>query len=209
MTIPKKVYISNTTELGEVYTKDELSEIYDFCKDKGLYLFIDGARLAHALVSEKCDYGLKDLTNLCDIFYLGGTKNAFLFSEALIIVNDDLKNHFINLQKQKGQLMAKSFVPGIMFETVFAKEDGYLIGAKVAYDMAKDLALGIVEKGYDLAYPFESNQIFVKLSQKELERWKSIAMFETMGQKDEKIIARLVTTYRTKKSDIDGFLSKI
>lgn len=209
MTVPRKVYISNTTELGEVYTKKELSEIYDFCKENDLYLFMDGARLAHALVSEKCDYSLKDLANLCDIFYLGGTKNGFLYAEAIVIVNDDLKKHFINLQKQKAQLMAKSFVPGIMFETVFAKEDGYLEGARIAYQMAKELANGIVEKGYDLAYPFESNQVFVKLNQDELKNWQKIAQFETMGEIDGKTIARLVTTYRTSKSDIEGFLSQI
>lgn len=209
MTVPKKVYISNTTEFGEVYRKKELEEIYGFCKENGLYLFIDGARLAHALVSEKCDYTIEDLANLCDIFYLGGTKNGFLYAEALVIVNDNLKKHFINLQKQKAQLMAKSFVPCIMFETVFAKEDGYLEGARIAYQMAKDLAAGITEKGYELAYPFESNQVFVKLSKDQLNAWKNIAQFEIMGQIDGKIIARLVTSYRTSKSDINGFISQI
>ena len=209
MTVPKKVYISNTTELGEVYTKKELTEIYDFCKENGLYLFMDGARLAHALASEKCDYELKDLANLCDIFYLGGTKNGFLFAEALVIVNDDLKKNFINLQKQKAQLMAKGFVAGIMFETVFAKEDGYLEGARLAYDMAKKLAQGLVNKNYELAYPFESNQVFVKLSEDELKKWQEIANFEIMSDMDDKIIIRLVTTYRTKEDEIEGFLSLI
>ncbi|WP_235821487.1 PLP-dependent aminotransferase family protein [Anaerococcus urinomassiliensis] len=105
--------------------------------------------------------------------------------------------------------MAKSFIPGIMFEAVFGKEDGYLEGARIAYQMAKDLATGIVEKGYDLAYPFESNQVFVKLSQDELKNWQNIAQFEIMGEIDGKTIARLVTTYRTSKSDIEGFLSHI
>lgn len=209
MTVPKKVYISNTTELGEVYSKKELTEIYDFCKEKGLYLFMDGARLAHALVSEKCDYDLKDLANLCDIFYLGGTKNGFLFGEALVIVNDDLKKNFINLQKQKAQLMAKGFVPGIMFETVFEKEGGYLEGAKIAYNMAKKLANGLIDKNYELAQPFESNQIFVKLSKNELKKWQDTAYFETMGEIDKKTIARLVTTYRTSEADVEGFLSQI
>lgn len=133
VTVPKKVYISNTTELGEVYTKKELEDIYNFCKENNLYLFIDGARLAAALVSEKCDYDISDLCNFCDIFYLGGTKNGLIFGEALVIVNDDLKKSFINLQKQKGYLLAKGFVPGIMFETVFAKEDDYTKGADHAY----------------------------------------------------------------------------
>ncbi len=76
VTVPKKVYISNTTELGEVYTKKELEDIYNFCKENNLYLFIDGARLAAALASEKCDYDISEFCKLCDVFYLGGTKNG-------------------------------------------------------------------------------------------------------------------------------------
>lgn len=209
VTVPRKVYISNTTELGEVYTKKELTEIYDFCKKNDLYLFIDGARLAAALASEKCDYEISDLCNLCDIFYLGGTKNGLMFGEALVIVNDELKKNFINLQKQKGYLLAKGFVAGIMFETIFAHENGYTAGADHAFKMAKILAHGFIEKGYELAYPFESNQVFVKLSVSEVEKFKKIAAFELMGDIDKYKIARFVTTYRTSKKDIEGFLASI
>lgn len=209
VTVPKKVYISNTTELGEVYTKKELEDIYNFCKENNLYLFIDGARLAAALASEKCDYQISDLSKLCDIFYLGGTKNGLMLGEALVIVNDELKKNFINLQKQKGYLLAKSFVPGIMFETVFKKENGYVDGATNAYKMAKKLAQGFVDKEYELAYPFESNQVFVKLSDSEIDKFKDFAAFELMGDMDGKKIARFVTTYRTSIEEVDGFLSKI
>lgn len=209
LTVPKKVYISNTTELGEVYRKKELEEIYNFCKENGLYLFMDGARLAHALASQKCDYKLEDIPNLCDIFYLGGTKNGFLFTEALVIVNDKLKKNFINLQKQKGSLMAKTFVAGIMYETVFAKENGYLEGAENAYKMAEILANGIVKKGFDLAYSFESNQIFVKIKNEDLEKWQEFASFEIMEKENRTNVVRLVTSYRTKKEDVEGFLAKI
>lgn len=209
VTKPKKVYISNTTELGEVYSKKELKEIYDFCKANGLYLFIDGARIAHALVSEKCDYDIRDLCDLCDIFYLGGTKNGLLYGEALVIVNDYLKKDFINLQKQKAALMAKGFVTGIMFETVFAKKGGYLEGAQIAYNMAKRLADGFIKKGYKLTYPFESNQVFVRLSDDKLKDFEKIAFFELMGKIEDDNIARFVTTYRTRDVDVDGFLSQI
>ena len=209
VTVPKKIYISNTTELGEVYTKKELEDLYEFAKANDLYLFMDGARLAHALASDKCDYTLKDLTKLCDIFYLGGTKNGLMFAEAIVIVNDDLKKNFINLQKQKGYLLAKSFVPGIMFETIFREENTYIKGAKHAFVMAKSLANGLINKGYDLTYPFESNQVFVKVDDKTLTNWESIAKFETMGRLDDKNIVRLVTTYRTKEEDVDGFLNTI
>ena len=209
MTVPKKVYISNTTEVGTLYKKKELEEIYNYCKENGLYLFIDGARMAAALASEDCDYDLKDLTKLCDIFYLGGTKAGLLFGEALVVVNDELKKDMNNLIKQKGTMLAKGFISGIMWETVFKDPDFYLKGSKKAYKMAKILADALDKRGYDLAYPFESNQIFVLLDEKTLEKWQKVAKFEITGQKDGKKIVRLVTTFRTKEEEIKGFLEEI
>lgn len=209
MTVPKKVYISNTTEVGTLYKKKELEEIYTYCKANDLYLFIDGARMAAALASEDCDYDLKDLTKLCDIFYLGGTKAGLLFGEALIVVNDDLKKDLNNLIKQKGTMLAKGFISGIMWETVFKDKDFYLKRSKKAYQMAKILTDGLHKKGYDLAYPFESNQIFVLLDDNKLNKWQKIAKFEITGQKEGKTIARLVTTFRTTEEEVKGFLEEI
>ncbi|WP_297788320.1 beta-eliminating lyase-related protein [uncultured Anaerococcus sp.] len=208
-TSPKKVYISNTTELGEVYTKREIEEIYSFCKDNGLYLFIDGARIASALVADKCDYTLKDLSSMCDIFYLGGTKVGFIFGEAIVIKNEDLKKDFLKLIKQKGAMLAKGFVSGIMWERVFSEEGFYLRGSKLAFARAKELAIGLENLGYDLAYPFSSNQVFVKVSDDTVAKWQKIAHFEIMGEDDQYKLARLVTSFRTKASDVEGFLNEI
>ncbi len=106
-------------------------------------------------------------------------------------------------------LMAKTFVAGIMYETVFAKENGYLETAEIAYKMAEILANGIVKKGFDLAYPFESNQIFVKIDDEDLEKWQEFASFEIMEKENGANIVRLVTSYRTKKEDVEGFLAKL
>lgn len=209
MTVPKKVYISNTTELGTLYKKKELEEIYSYSQENNLYLFMDGARMAAALASEKCDYTLKDLTKLCDIFYLGGTKAGLLFGEALVVVNDELKKDLNNLIKQKGTMLAKGFISGIMWEKVFEDSDFYLKGSKKAYQMAKILAEGLNSKGYDLAYPFESNQVFVKLDEENLKKWQKIAAFEITGQKDGKTVARLVTTFRTREEEVKNFLEEI
>ncbi len=209
MTVPKKVYISNTTELGTLYKKKELEEIYSYSQENNLYLFMDGARMAAALASEKCDYELKDLTKLCDIFYLGGTKAGLLFGEALVVVNDELKKDLNNLIKQKGTMLAKGFISGIMWEKVFEDEQFYLKGSKKAYQMAKILAEGLDSKGYDLAYPFESNQVFVKLDEENLKKWQKIAAFEITGQKDGKKVARLVTTFRTREEEVKNFLEEI
>ena len=207
-TVPRKVYISNTTEVGTLYSKKDLEELYDFCKKHDLYLFMDGARLAHAMANEKSDLKFKDLTKLCDIFYFGGTKNGLMFGEALVIVNDDLKKNFRNLQKQKGAMLAKGFVTGIMFERLF-QDDLYMKGAKKAYKMAEKLAKGFEEKGYKLAYEFESNQVFVEISDKDIKKWEEFAYFEVGEKRADKFVARFVTTYKSKEKEIEEFLERI
>lgn len=210
MTVPRTVYISNTSELGTVYTKREIEDIHNFCKNNGLYLFIDGARMAAAIVSEKSNLNLEDLPRICDSFTLGGTKNGFLLGEAVVIVNDDLKRGFLNLKKQKGAMLAKGFVTGIMFETVFAMEDGYLKGARHAHKMAETLAKGLEAKGIELYQSFESNQIFIERTDKEVENLKEIAVFEVTGiSENGKNIVRFVTTYRTTKEEVEGLIENI
>lgn len=207
-TVPRKVYISNTTEVGTLYSKKDLEEIYDFCKKHDLYLFMDGARLAHAMANEKSDLKFKDLTKLCDIFYFGGTKNGLMFGEVLVIVNDNLKKNFRNLQKQKGAMLAKGFVTGIMFERLF-QDDLYIKGAKKAYKMAEKLAKGFEEKGYKLAYEFNSNQVFVEISKEDIKKLEEFAYFEVGEKREDKFVARFVTTYKSKEKEIEEFLERI
>ena len=107
MVQPKLVYISNSTELGTVYSKDELEKLSDFCKEYDLYLYLDGARLGAALVSEKNDLTLKDIASLTDAFYIGGTKNGALFGEALVIIKEELKKDFRYMIKRHGGMFAK------------------------------------------------------------------------------------------------------
>lgn len=210
MTVPRTVYISNTTELGTLYTKDEIEKIYKFCQYNDLYLFIDGARMAAALVSEKANLSLEDIPRMCDIFTLGGTKNGFLLGEAIVIVNNDLKRGFLNLKKQKGAMLAKGFVTGIMFETVFGMEDGYLKGARHAHEMARKLAEGLEKKGLKLYQEFESNQIFLERTDEEMEELQKIAVFDiTDTSENGNGVARFVTTYRTTEEEVKGLIEDI
>ncbi len=91
---PGMVYISNPTEVGTLYNKEELTELSAACYELGLYLFVDGARMAYGLTSPANDLSLQDYAALCDVFYLGGTKCGALFGEAVVITNDDLKPDF-------------------------------------------------------------------------------------------------------------------
>lgn len=159
MVQPKLVYLSNTTELGTQYTKKELEEISRFCRLKGLYLFLDGARLGSALTSSVNDLTMADLADLTDVFYIGGTKNGALFGEALVIRNDALKQDFRYLIKQNGGLLAKGWLLGIQFETLFTDGLFYQL-AEHANEAAKIMKQRLESYGISFLSSSVSNQLF-------------------------------------------------
>ena len=159
MVQPGLVYISNPTENGTTYSKSELEELSKVCRECGLPLFMDGARLGYGLVSKDSDLSLADIARLCDVFYIGGTKIGALFGEAVVIINDDLKKDFRYMIKQKGGLLAKGRLLGIQFETLF--EDGlYYEISNHAVEMAMMIREAFVEKGFSLRYDSKTNQQF-------------------------------------------------
>ena len=120
---PGMVYISNPTEVGTLYNKEELTELSAACYELGLYLFVDGARMAYGLTSPANDLSLQDYAALCDVFYLGGTKCGALFGEAVVITNDDLKPDFRYCIKQHGGMLAKGRLLGEQFLALLDGED--------------------------------------------------------------------------------------
>lgn len=209
MVKPKLVYISNSTEVGSVYTKAELTKIYDFCQENNLYLFVDGARLGSALTSSTSDLSLEDIANLTDIFYIGGTKNGALIGEAIIIntpkLNEDFRYHI----KQKGGMLAKGRLIGIQFAELF-KNDLFFEMGKHANAMAEKLAEGIAAKGYDFLTVPSSNQIFPILSNQEIERLhEKFEFFIWEKINEEKSAIRLVTSWATPEEQVDHFLNQL
>ena len=205
------VYISNSTEIGTVYTKAELASIYNVCQKYGIYLFIDGARLGVALTSSVCDYTMADLTSLCDSFYIGATKNGGLLGEAVVIINDDLKESFRNSMKQHGALLAKGFVIGAQFECLF-KDGLYYRLATHSNEMALLLKKKLSEKGIEACYESPTNQQFFKFSNETIERLSEQFMFELWNDGEKESVIRLVCSWATKEEDIDqliDFISKL
>ncbi len=198
MVMPKALYLSNATELGETYTLAELKEISKICKKLNLYFFIDGARLPEALVSE--GYTLKDLSEVCDMFYLGGTKLGLPFGELLIIVNNTLNDNFKYLIKNKLGMLAKGFVGAIMFKR-FLKDDYYLSLANTEKNLADILRK---ELNKYLIYPNTTNQVFIKLPNNSIDKLKQDIEFEIWELKGDYTVIRLVTSYATKKEEIDA-----
>jgi threonine aldolase len=206
MVAPKLVYITHSTEIGTLYSKNELIEIYNTCQKHNLYLFLDGARLAVAL--DKSDITLADLARYTDVFYIGGTKNGALLGEAVVIVNQDIKKSFRFSIKQNGGMYAKGFVAGIQFEELF--EDGlYFKLGNNSNIMAEKLANGLEKRGITLEYECVTNQLFVRVSNDLYQKLKALVLFELWEDKCDYKVIRFVTNYSTTLEEIEGFLKEL
>ncbi|NRT91595.1 threonine aldolase family protein [Clostridium beijerinckii] len=209
MVQPKLVYISNSTELGTLYTKAELIDLHDCCKRNKLLLYLDGARLGSALVAEENDLTLADIAKLVDAFYIGGTKNGALFGEALVICNDELKEDFRYFIKQKGGLLAKGRLLGIQFEELF-RDDLYFELAKHANKMALMLKAAIVDEGYKFLTESFTNQQFPILPNNLIEKLSEKYSFNIERIIDSNYTAiRLVTSWATKEENILEFIEDL
>ena len=167
MVMPGMVYISFPTEGGTLYSKAELTALYDTCQQYGLPLFIDGARLGYGLVADGNDITLPELARLCDVFYIGGTKVGALFGEAVVIMNETLKKDFRFIMKQRGGRLAKGRLLGIQFDALFT-DDLYLTISRHAIDMAYQIREIFVSAGYPLLFDSPTNQQYPIMPDDEL-----------------------------------------
>lgn len=203
---PKMVYISNTTEVGTVYLKEELTALYNFCKANNLILYMDGARLGQALTAKESDLQLSDLPYLTDVFYIGGTKNGALLGEAVVFNQPNLSPDFDYTLKQRGALLSKGRVLGIQFLTLF--EDGlYFELAKHANEMAYKLADALQNRGVKFLSAPASNQLFPIFNNDKIEKLRSKYLFYDWKTIDEQHTAvRLITSWATSASIIEEFI---
>ncbi|MDD3860034.1 MAG: aminotransferase class V-fold PLP-dependent enzyme [Bacteroidales bacterium] len=209
MVVPRLVFLSNCTELGTVYTKTELTDISDICKQNNLLLYIDGARLGTAIVSKSNDLTLSDIAKLADAFYIGGTKNGALIGEAVVITNPELKPYFRYNMKQKGALLAKGRIIGVQFNELFQNGLYYEL-ATHANNMAMKLASGIDAAGYTFFAPPESNQIFPIFPEKLIEKLLKKFEFYIWSKYDKNnSVARLVCSWATKEEAVEAFLKSL
>lgn len=209
MAQPKMLYISNPTEWGTIYKKDELKALYELCKEYGAYLFMDGARLGYGLTCKENDMTLEDIAKYTDVFYIGGTKVGALFGEAVVITNPSLKPDFRYVIKQHGGMLAKGRLLGIQFETLFT--DGlYFEIARHAMDLAERISEKLAACGVEFTVASPTNQIFVSLSKNAIEELSKTYKFEPMGAKDENHdIIRICTSWATKDENVEALLADI
>ena len=206
MVFPGMVYISHPTEVGTLYTKNELENISTVCKECGLYLFLDGARMGYGLMAPGTDVTLPDIAKCCDVFYIGGTKVGALFGEAVVITNPCLKQDFRYCIKQKGGMLAKGRLLGVQFLELF-KDGLYFEISKHAIDMAMLLKDGLKEKGYEFFMESNTNQQFIIVEDAKLQeiRQKYGVTYQERYDETHSVI-RLCTSWATKEENVKAFL---
>ena len=186
---PKMVYISNPTEVGTIYKKAELAAIGRVCREKGLYLFLDGARLGYGLMCRENDLTLADVAELTDVFYIGGTKVG--------ITNEELKADFRYNIKQHGGMLAKGRLLGIQFLTLFEENRYFEISAHAAR-LAEKLRGELTNMGITFYVDSPSNQQFPILPDEVLDKLK-----ETHSA------VRFCTCWATKEENVELLISDI
>lgn len=205
MVRPGMVYISFPTEVGTIYSRRELTDIYNVCREKEIPLYIDGARMAYGLHARGNDLDLPAIAQLCDVFYIGGTKCGALFGEAIVTKNPELLPRFVSLMKLHGGLLAKGRLLGVQFEALFTDNLYHRIG-KYGVEQAMKLKEYLTGKGYRQFIDSPSNQQFFVLPNEVMEKMKERISFELWGppgEKESKV--RFVTSWSTP----EDFLSNL
>ena len=212
---PGMVYISNPTEVGTLYNKEELTDISAACYELGLYLFVDGARMAYGLMSPANDLSLQDYAALCDVFYLGGTKCGALFGEAVVITNDDLKPDFRYCLKQHGGMLAKGRLLGEQFLALLDGEDGsgsslYFTMAKKADEQALRIRAAFEAKGCKVLHDSPTNQQFFVLPDEWYDKLAETYAMTHMGKPDKHHTAvRVCTSWATKDEAVEQLIADV
>jgi len=203
MVQPGCVYISYPTEWGTLYTREELEALYTLCKRYSLKFFVDGARLGYGLASPASDITLHDLAQLCDVFYIGGTKIGALCGEAVVFPQGGVPRHLFTIIKQHGALLAKGRLLGIQFDTLFT-DDLYMKISRHAIEAALRLRRLFCEKGMSFFVESPTNQQFPILTQSQIETLSRDIRFEKWGRVGEdSFVTRFATSWYTPFDHID------
>jgi len=206
---PGMVYISNPTEGGVIYTKQELQAISDVCRRYNLPLFLDGARLGYGLAAENNDLTLPDIAALCDVFYIGGTKVGALFGECLVITNNGIGKDFRYFIKQRGGMLAKGRMLGLQFETLFTNGLYFEI-ASHAVQMAMRIRNAFRAKGFQFLCESSTNQQFPILTVEQVQTFSQKYAFELWTKIDDRHHAvRFCTSWATREEDVFSLINDV
>lgn len=209
MAKPRMVYLSQATELGTVYRREELEAIASLCRANHLYLLLDGARLGVALSANNADLNIAQIAQMTDLFWIGGTKAGALFGEAIVVTNPALADDVSFQVKQRGAMLAKGRALGAQFSTLFRDGLFYEL-ATHANNMAGRIAAGVSQAGFELAAPTDSNQVFPVLPDALLDSLRQQFDFHTWQQReDEHTVVRLVTSWATDADQVERLVAAL
>lgn len=202
MTFPGMVYLSYPTEYGTLYTKAELKLISEICHTYHIPLFIDGARLGYGLMSSRAELTLQDIANLCDVFYIGGTKVGALCGEAVVFTKGNKPKHFMTSVKKRGALLAKGRLLGVQFDTLFT-DDLYFHISRHAIEMAERMKELFLSNGLRLYLDSPTNQQFVILDNERMEAMRERIAFSFWEKYDDShTVVRFATSWSTNEDDL-------
>ena len=203
MVFPGMVYISHPTEYGTLYSKSELEQLAQICRQFEIPLFLDGARLGYGLAADT-DVDLASIAELTDVFYIGGTKMGALIGEAVVFTKNNQPKHFVPIVKQHGALLAKGRLVGVQFDRLFT-DDLYLELGRHGIEMAGKLRAILEEKGYPFYLQSPTNQQFIILENAQLEKLSQAGLAYSFWEKydDNRTVIRLATSWSTSQEDLD------
>ena len=206
MVAPGMVYISHPTEYGTLYSKKDLQDLRAVCDEYGIPLYLDGARLAYALACPENDLTLCDLADLCDVFYIGGTKCGALFGEAVVIPDPDRIPAFFTIIKQHGALLAKGRILGIQFDVLFTDGLYERIGLP-AMRAAAQIRAALEKKGYQQCFGSPTNQIFCIMENRRLEAFGESVEYSFWEKYDDShTVIRLATDWGTTDQETQALI---
>ncbi|MFD0883479.1 threonine aldolase family protein [Streptosporangium algeriense] len=204
---PRVISISQVTECGTCYTPDEIAELADFAHAHGLFLHMDGARLANAAAELGCSLRALTTDVGVDLLSFGGTKNGAMGAEALVILKPELEAPALFLRKQGMQLASKMrFVSAQL--TALLTDDLWRRNASHANAMAHRLADTVVDlPGVALHYPVQSNAVFPSLPEKVIADLQQRHLFHVWDEANH--VVRWVTAFDTSAEDVDAFAADV
>jgi threonine aldolase len=201
------VSITQSTELGTLYTPDEIRAICEHARRRGLRVHVDGARIANAAASLGVSTQAFTTDVGVDILSLGGTKNGALLGEAVVVINQDAVSHMKHLRKLSMQLHSKMRFISVQLEALLAN-DLWLRNARHANALARRLADGVRGvDGVQVLYPVQANAVFARLphdvSKRLQPRFRFYFWDEAAGD------VRWMCSFDTTQDDVDAFLAAI
>lgn len=204
---PKIISISQTTETGTLYSVEEIKELADFAHSNNMYLHLDGARLANAVIA--LDSSFKDMITDTgvDLLSFGGTKNGMMIGEAIVSFNKDISKNFKYYRKQGMQLLSKMRFVSCQF-IPYIEEGIWKQNATQANDMGSYLKERLREcRGVKVQEGYKTNMIFANVEDKIIDDLQEEFGFYVIDEATNLI--RLVTSFDTTKEDIDAFIEAI